>query len=333
MMATRTAYRITVRRAGRGCLRPSAPNSLPSRSQRPTWFASAALKYFKVDSEITSGAILLEESDSVLRMTESGAQMTISAWVYWDGESEGRNNYGIVGTLPDAQDSGWESYPTADGPGGLGGRITTDPVDPASERVSVVATWDTAINANTAIQIHVNGEPWTTTGVEPSSYRAAESDNEIGLGAYTHTFSDSGYSGYFGLNGYLDNFGMGTILGEGEICALTTAPALIKEYNADVINSLFIARNIKGSQAVGNMNWSSAGGFDVGQHDLGDTCQEGGKYYMWLDGVADSASGLKRCRSISAKALWRLLRNPIPGPSIAKHPDNKPSIVQSARPS
>ena len=95
-----------------------------------------------------------------------------------------------------------------------------------------------------------------------------------------------------------------TILTQGKIRSLSTAPGILDGYNAGVMNDLWtVYDTTTGSYDVNGLEWAYASGFDATGRSVGDTWFDDGMYYMWLGGNAGNATGLSAVPEPSTTTL------------------------------
>ncbi|MFH1498708.1 MAG: LamG domain-containing protein [Verrucomicrobiota bacterium] len=288
----------------------------PTASSSPVKLGSHSEFYTTNPSNtVYGGATLLPNSTTNFRLDNASSQMTISTWVYWNGVAGTNNRYGIANLFPSNNAAGWSL--AIDNNGKLvyafqtdtnlsRSRTTTDAVVTASSWINVALTVDTSIASNSAITIYVNGVQQALTGSALSSAVTLTNPGDIALGVYNHT---SGAGGAFALNGHLDDYAMwDTALSAAKIKALNTSTALLSDYDAGVMNSLFTAYDEQSASVAGTTTWSYATAFDVSGKALGDTWLGGdGRYYIWLDGTSGGALGLVGVNSIPEPATTAIL--------------------------
>ncbi|MFH1498702.1 MAG: LamG domain-containing protein [Verrucomicrobiota bacterium] len=258
-----------------------------------------------------AGVLLLPESMARFKMDAPAARMTISTWLYWQGEVDGNNRYGIVNTLNASQTTGWAFYLEGEGrlaynfiqaSSGHGRVRVTDPVIKPGQWTHVALTWDASVKDSRAILIYVNGVLQPTAGaslVDAVAVPGVDPDLQpldVAVGSVSHM---PGAGGSFSLNGNLDDFAMwDTVLSAAEIRAINTASALFPTCTASVMEQLFNAYKTKGSHRLGSLVWSRANGFATADRSLGDMWQESdGRLYIWLEGEGSNASGLMGVRA------------------------------------
>lgn len=249
------------------------------------------------------GAVVLPGSTTAFRLdsTTSRNQMTLSTWVYWNGNDGGTitSAAGIASTLNGSNTAGWSLRINNDGkvyfgwlnPAGNGrNRTTSSSVITAGQWVNVTLAFDS--NIAQPASIYINGVSVSTAGSSGDvTMGAMKSDaNSIALGIGNHT---SGV-GRLSLNGYMDDFSLwSTALSAAQIKSLNTAPALLTGYNAGIMADLFDTYAAQGSSIAGSLTWAYATGFDVTGRALGETwLGMDGKYYLWFEGAGAGAAGL-----------------------------------------
>lgn len=255
------------------------------------------------------GAVVLPSSTTALRLDSSTVanQMTLSAWVYWNGNAGGTitSPAGIASTMNSSNNAGWSLRIQSDGKvrfswvqtaGGGRNRDTVNSVITAGQWSNVTLVFD-SINSQPAV-IYVNGVSQSTTGSsgDPLMGIMKSDTNDVALGVSYHTAGVGRQS----MNGYQDDVAIwNTALTSAKIKALNTAPTELSGYNAGVMNSLFTTYDAQSSTVVGSISWSYATAFDVTGKTVGDTFLGGdGNYYMWLAGTSGSALGLVGVTSV-----------------------------------
>ena len=260
------------------------------------------------------GAVVLPNSTTEFRLSSSTTPnlMTLSTWVYWDGNAGGTitSPAGIAGSMNSTNTAGWSFRIESDGKlkfqwvqtAGAGrNRTSLDSVITAGQWIHTAVVFDSTLNAPVAI--YVNGLAIATNGSsgDPSMGIMKADANTIALGVSYNTDG----AGRQSLNGYMDDFAMwNTALSSAKVKSLNTAPLLLDGYNAGVMNSLFTAFDAQGSQSVDGRLWTYTTGFSVAGYSLGDTwLGSDGQYYMWLGGTSASALGLAAVPEPAAMGL------------------------------
>ena len=224
--------------------------------------------------------------------------MTVSLWMYIDATTY--NWMDFFGTLSSASGgttgSGWllsiVGGNDANTKGKLrlstpSGNLFSTSIVPLQQWVNFVITWTTA-DVSGGRTAYING----TSFLSGYGARTPTDSNPITLhGAATAA-------------NYDDLAMWDTILTQGKVRSLSTAPGLLDGYNAGVMNSLFTVYDAgTGSYAVDGMAWSYTSGFNVMGRSLGDTWFDNGSYYMWLGGNSGNALGLTAVPEPTAMAL------------------------------
>lgn len=255
------------------------------------------------ESANRGGAVVLPDSTAPFRLdsTTSRNQMTLSSWVYWNGNDSGAitSPAGIASSMNGSNTAGWSLRINSDGkvyfgwlnPAGAGrNRTTSSAVVTAGQWINVTVAFDSNISQPAAI--YINGAAVSTAGSSgDATMGTMKSDaNSIALGVGYHTSGQGRQS----LNGYLDDFAMwDTALSAAQIKAVSATPAVLTGYNAGVMNTLFNTYAAQGSSVIGSLTWTYATGFDTTSRTVGDTwLGTDGKYYLWLDGASNNALGL-----------------------------------------
>jgi len=211
--------------------------------------------------------------------------MTISLWMYVDATSYSWMDF--FGTLDTASGgapgTGWQLSVVGSGDSLGKLRLST----PAG---ALFSTIDVPLQQWTNIVV-----TWSTADVQGG--REAYIDSVLALRGYGATAPDGTnpitLHGAGAAANYDDLAMWDTILTQGKIRSLSTAPGILDGYNAGVMNDLWtVYDNTTGSYSVNGMEWSYASGFDATGRAVGDTWFDDGMYYMWLGGDAGSATGL-----------------------------------------
>lgn len=229
--------------------------------------------------------VILPNSGDKFRLDTTGELMTLSTWVYLDSATY--DWFGVAG-IADAS-GGWSVGITpnpSSTPGkvrlvmnGLGNRLSVDTV-PLQSWVHLTMTWNTTLNAPLALYLNGADMGLDQAGA-PKLFNSSTSPISL-LASVKATV--------------LDDYAMwDTILGQGQIRALSQAPETLDGYNAGVMNDIFTSwqSGASGSPVtVGDLEWSYDQNFSTTGKTLGDVWQEGGNYYMWLSGDAANATGM-----------------------------------------
>jgi len=268
---------------------------------------SAWSEYFPVsgptEANNRGGAVVLPNSTTEFRLSSTTTPnlMTLSTWVYWNGNAGGTitSPAGIASSLNGSNTAGWSLRIENDGKlkfqwvqtAGAGrNRTSLDSVITAGQWIHTAVVFDSTLSAPVAI--YVNGLAIGTNGSsgDPSMGIMKADSNTIALGVSSNTDGVGRQS----LNGCLDDFAMwNTALSSAKVKSLSTAPLTLDGYNAGVMNSLFTAFDTQGAQSVDGLLWTYSTGFSVTGYSLGDTWQTSdGQYYMWLGGTSANALGL-----------------------------------------
>jgi len=234
-----------------------------------------------------------------LNSASPAQNMTVSLWMYIDATSYSWMDF--FGTLAGASGGtdagGWQFsiVGTGDSTGKLrlstsSGNIFSTINVPLQQWTNIVVTWTTADVAG-GRTAHINGVS-ALSGYGATAGVNGGGTNPLALhGAATAA-------------NYDDVAMWDTILTQGKIRSLSTAPGLLDGYNAGVMNNLFtLFDTTTGSYSVDNLDWSYDTGFDVTGRAIGDTWYDGDTYYMWLGGNAGNALGLSAVPEPSTTAL------------------------------
>ncbi|MBC2602692.1 LamG-like jellyroll fold domain-containing protein [Puniceicoccus vermicola] len=262
-----------------------------STSQLPSSLGGGASLY--LGNSVTS--ISLPNSTDVLRQDTAGAQMTLSTWFYVDSATPAWIDFLSVNGQ-----SGWQ-YSMSGGTGANARklRITANGVQRYSsnqfalgEWVQLVATWDTSVGYDAFID---------------GTYSDFNQDNAFSAGGpYTDSILLKGGQAPI----YFDDLAIWNgILTDGQARSLSQAPEQLTGYNAGIMNSLFEEWETGAAGGstviVDDLEWDYASGFDTTGKSAGDVWQEGGNYYIWLDGEGAEVSGVSAAiPEPSAYAGW-----------------------------
>jgi len=244
-----------------------------------------------------TGTVLLPGGTNQFRMNNTGDQMTISTWIYWNGSYNGTAASGIVSAMNGSNNVGWAL--SINSAGSLVFNLNT-PTTAFIGRSSAVGTITTgswlnvavtlSLSATSPLTMYLNGTAIYTNNLGNITLNTTTSQS-LALGALDYTGPNASRS----LNGSLDDFAMwNTALTAAKLKSLNTAPTLLTGYDAGIMNSLFTAYDLQDDYTVGDLDWSYSSGFDVTGKLLGDTWLAGdGTYYMWLGGTSGNALGLQ----------------------------------------
>lgn len=298
-----------------GATAPSASQAQVVSSLGSTWSENFPVTG-PTEANNRGGAVVLPSSTTAFRLDSAVSPnlMTLSTWVYWNGNAGGTiiSPAGIAGSMNSSNTAGWSLKIQSNGvlrfawvqtAGGGRSRDTTSSVITAGQWLNTAIVFDS--NISQPVAMYLNGVALSTTGSsgDPLMGIMKADTNDIALGVSYHT---SGV-GRQSLNGYMDDYAMwDTALTAAKLKSINTAPSLLSGYNAGIMNSLFTAFDTAGSQAVGSLTWNYATGFDSTGKALGDTWLGGdGKYYMWLAGSSGSEQGLLAVPEPTT--IWMLL--------------------------
>jgi hypothetical protein len=278
-----------------GTATTTSPASPTTSTSVPNHLDSAYSERFTASTQ----RLYLPSSTANFRLDSAtpAQNMTVSLWMYIDATTY--NWMDFFGTLSSASGgttgSGWLFSIVGGNDANTGklrlstssGNLFSTSAVPLQQWVNLVITWTTA-DVSGGRAAYING----TSFLSGYGARTPTDSNPITLhGAATAA-------------NYDDLAMWDTILTQGKVRSLSTAPGLLDGYNAGVMNSLFTVYDAgTGSYAVDGMAWSYTSGFNVTGRSLGDTWFDNGSYYMWLGGNSGNALGLTAVPEPTAMAL------------------------------
>ncbi len=262
----------------------AAPNGTPTTSASfvPSGINSAAALCLPN----SSSNLVLPGSTDLLRLTETGDQMSFTFWMYMDSTT-----YKWISTLQtyyyNSDSNGW-ALSVAGGPSSNEGRLRPKAMGgaeryvyeqlPLEQWVHVVFIWDTT----TGYSAYFDGVQKTINYNYAALCSPTTKPIVLGGGTVPVYYDDVAI-----WNGALT---------PGQARALYGAPALLDGYNVAVMDKLFNLWESADTDTIVNVStleWQYSEGFDASGRTVGDVWEQNGYYYMWFDGSSAAPTGVK----------------------------------------